>query len=99
MPGSLGAIKQRLNGEAATFAVYADQRLRKPDSPEDPSNRRISLIVQYLVKNVDEDDAKPGAEGESKEGASKEGGSKHEGGAPKQEASAAKHEGEPAQKQ
>jgi len=29
MPGSLGAIKQRLNGEAATFAVYADQRLRK----------------------------------------------------------------------
>jgi len=77
---------------------YADQRLRKPDNPEDPSNRRISLIVQYLVKNVDEDDAKPGAEGESKEGASKEGGSKHEGGAPKQEASAAKHEGESAQK-
>jgi prolyl-tRNA synthetase len=29
MPGSLGAIKQRLNGEAATFAVYADERLRK----------------------------------------------------------------------
>ena len=27
---------------------YADQHLRKPDAPEDPSNRRISLIVQYL---------------------------------------------------
>ena len=26
---------------------YADQKLRKPDAPEDPSNRRISLIVQY----------------------------------------------------
>jgi len=29
---------------------FADQRLRKPDAPLDPSNRRISLIVQYLVK-------------------------------------------------
>jgi chemotaxis protein MotB len=29
---------------------FADQRLRKPDSPLDPSNRRISLIVQYLSK-------------------------------------------------
>lgn len=29
---------------------YADQRLRKPESPEDPSNRRISVIVQYLPK-------------------------------------------------
>jgi len=65
---------------------YADQRLRKPANPEDPSNRRISLIVQYLVKNVDDDDApaKPGAEE----------GSKHAGEAPKQEASAAKPEGE-----
>jgi chemotaxis protein MotB len=27
---------------------YADRRLRMPDKPEDPSNRRISLIVQYL---------------------------------------------------
>ena len=38
---------------------FADQRLRKPDSPLDPSNRRISLIVQYIVKNNDEEDAKP----------------------------------------
>ena len=29
---------------------FADQRLRKPDAPLDPSSRRISLIVQYLVK-------------------------------------------------
>lgn len=26
---------------------YADQRLRKPADPNDPSNRRISVIVQY----------------------------------------------------
>lgn len=30
---------------------FADQRLRKADAPLDPSNRRISLIVQYLEKN------------------------------------------------
>ena len=29
---------------------YADQKPRKPEAPEDPSNRRISLIVQYLDK-------------------------------------------------
>ncbi|MGC9199496.1 MAG: flagellar motor protein MotB [Acidobacteriaceae bacterium] len=28
---------------------FADQRLRLPQHPFDPSNRRISLIVQYLV--------------------------------------------------
>lgn len=27
---------------------YADQKLRKPQDPEDPSNRRISVIVQYV---------------------------------------------------
>jgi chemotaxis protein MotB len=31
---------------------YADQQLRKTDNPEDPSNRRISLIIQYLVKDT-----------------------------------------------
>lgn len=29
---------------------FADQRLRKPQEPLDASNRRISLIVQYLQK-------------------------------------------------
>jgi chemotaxis protein MotB len=35
---------------------FADQRLRKPEDPFDPSNRRISVIVQYIFKNSDEDD-------------------------------------------
>lgn len=30
---------------------FADQHLRKPEAPLDPANRRISLIVQYIVKN------------------------------------------------
>jgi chemotaxis protein MotB len=33
---------------------YADQRLRRPAEPEDPSNRRISVIVQYIPKDEDE---------------------------------------------
>src|SRR5271165_5538069 len=44
---------------------FADQHLRKPDAPLDPANRRISLIVQYIVKNED-DDAKPAAAEEPK---------------------------------
>ncbi|MGB7845671.1 MAG: OmpA family protein [Candidatus Acidiferrum sp.] len=32
---------------------FADQRLRKSDLPLDPSNRRISLIVQYQQKLSD----------------------------------------------
>lgn len=39
---------------------YADQRLRKPADPEDPSNRRISLIVQNLPK-PEEEEEKPAA--------------------------------------
>ena len=50
---------------------FADQRLRKIDAPLDPINRRVSLIVQYLVKPPsDDDDAKPaarGAEGKTSE--------------------------------
>jgi chemotaxis protein MotB len=45
---------------------FADQRLRKPDAPLDPSNRRISLIVQYLPKKPGgppPEDAKENAEG------------------------------------
>jgi len=55
---------------------FADQRLRKKEEPLDPSNRRISLIVQYIEKkesapgppaaadgvtNPSEGTAKPGA--------------------------------------
>ncbi len=31
---------------------FADQRLRNPKEPLDPSNRRISIIVQYLGNNT-----------------------------------------------
>jgi chemotaxis protein MotB len=40
---------------------FADQHLRRPEAPLDPANRRISLIVQYLVRNMDEDDEKASA--------------------------------------
>jgi chemotaxis protein MotB len=32
---------------------FADQRLRNKNDPLDPANRRISLIVQYLVKQTE----------------------------------------------
>lgn len=38
---------------------FAEQRLRKPESPLDPSNRRISLIVQYINKPGDGAPASP----------------------------------------
>ena len=48
---------------------FADQHLRKPEAPLDPANRRISLIVQYIVKNVEDsegagksDDKRPAIE-------------------------------------
>jgi chemotaxis protein MotB len=44
---------------------YADQRLRKPQNPEDPANRRISVIVHYVQKPTSDDDELP----VSKEGA------------------------------
>jgi chemotaxis protein MotB len=37
---------------------FADQRLRKPEAPLDSANRRISLIVQYIVKETDDDATK-----------------------------------------
>jgi chemotaxis protein MotB len=30
---------------------FADQQLKRPNQPTDPSNRRISVIVQHLVKD------------------------------------------------
>ncbi len=41
---------------------FADQRLRKPDAPLDPANRRISVIVQYILKNDESDDKSPAPE-------------------------------------
>ncbi len=37
---------------------FADQHLRKPEAPLDSANRRISIIVQYIIKDRDEEDAK-----------------------------------------
>ncbi len=36
--------------QVAQVRGFADQLLRNPKDPDDPSNRRISLIVQYLDK-------------------------------------------------
>jgi chemotaxis protein MotB len=45
-----------LRGDQVTqVRGFAAQRLRKHDAPEDPSNRRISIIVQYEAKVRDED--------------------------------------------
>lgn len=38
--------------QVAQVRGYADQMLRKPDNPLDPSNRRISVIVQYAEKEL-----------------------------------------------
>ena len=38
---------------------YADQRLRKPDDPENPANRRISVIVHYVQRPSPDDDDRP----------------------------------------
>jgi chemotaxis protein MotB len=38
---------------------FADQRLRKLKNPLDPSNRRVSLIVQYVEKKDDDQETKP----------------------------------------
>ncbi|HEX3104409.1 MAG TPA: flagellar motor protein MotB [Terriglobales bacterium] len=40
--------------QVAQVRGFADQLLRVPKNPDDPSNRRISLIVQYL-DNTDKD--------------------------------------------
>ncbi len=45
---------------------FADQRLRKPDAPFDPANRRISVIVQYIIKNEDVEDDKQTSAAEEK---------------------------------
>ncbi|MGA8145309.1 MAG: OmpA family protein [Candidatus Acidiferrales bacterium] len=46
---------------------FADQNLRKPDAPLDPSNRRVSMIVQYLVKRPEESESPAPKEGSSEQ--------------------------------
>ena len=42
-----------LRGDQVTeVRGYADQRLRKPDAPDDPSNRRISVTVRYIPETA-----------------------------------------------
>ena len=47
----------QLNGvrpnQVSQVRGYADQKLRTPNNPLDPSNRRITLIVQYITKDED----------------------------------------------
>jgi chemotaxis protein MotB len=42
---------------------YADQHLRLPNAPDDPSNRRISILVQYIYKDASPDHPKVSAKG------------------------------------
>ncbi|HEY1482869.1 MAG TPA: flagellar motor protein MotB [Candidatus Acidoferrum sp.] len=49
------------SGQITQVRGFADQRLRKPEAPLDPSNRRISVIVQYL-KHKDSSSGEPSAE-------------------------------------
>jgi chemotaxis protein MotB len=55
----------QMNGVSETQVTqvrgFADQRLRNKTAPLDPSNRRISVIVQYLVKPETEDSSVAGA--------------------------------------
>ena len=55
--------------QVAQVRGYADRQLRKPDDPEAASNRRISVIVQYLTPPPPKD--KPGGEGKEGEGGEK----------------------------
>ncbi len=41
-------------GQLSQVRGFADQELRLPGKPEDPSNRRISVIVQHIVKDGSE---------------------------------------------
>jgi chemotaxis protein MotB len=45
---------------------YADQHLRKLDAPDDPSNRRISILVQYVDPDRSPDPAKTTAKDQAK---------------------------------
>ena len=44
--------------QVAEVRGYADQHLRKPDQPDDASNRRVSIIVQYLPAQIEADSKK-----------------------------------------
>lgn len=41
-------------GQVIAVRGYADRRLRDPKHPFDPSNRRVSILIQYLPDNVEQ---------------------------------------------
>jgi chemotaxis protein MotB len=47
---------------------FADQRLRNQKNPQDPSNRRVSIIVQYIDKDAEPAEQSPPAAKVSEEG-------------------------------
>jgi|SRR5579871_203310 len=54
--------------QVAQVRGFADQRLRMPQDPMNPANRRVSLIIQYQSKNAPpESDSKAAAGGHSAE--------------------------------
>jgi chemotaxis protein MotB len=59
---------------------FADQRLRNSKDAMDPSNRRISIIVQYVSRNADETESPRRDTKESGEGNSPSAGPKAESG-------------------
>jgi chemotaxis protein MotB len=58
-------------GQVKQIRGYADQHLRRADAPEDPSNRRISVLVQYREVPAGKSDGAPA--GKSGEPAAKSG--------------------------
>ncbi|MCL5743580.1 MAG: OmpA family protein [Acidobacteria bacterium] len=55
-------------GQVTQVRGFADQRLRKPDDPENASNRRISLIVQYVRPPATSTDKEAGGKGKAGSG-------------------------------
>ena len=54
LASKISDAKKALAGDATDKEVaevrgYADRQLRHPQDPESPSNRRISVIVQYIA--------------------------------------------------
>ncbi len=50
-------------GQVSQVRGFADQQLRVPSKPEDPSNRRVSIIVQYHPPAATDQNVKGGKEG------------------------------------
>ena len=61
------------DGQVKQVRGYADQHLRKADAPDDPSNRRISVLVQYgEPPTATASESPAGKSGEAKAGRSGE---------------------------